>query len=66
MHFLCLHGKGTNVQVLEVQLSATHVSGIVVPPNPSARLGAVLYQLGDAHTYDFVEGNVLEEAAPGE
>ncbi|KAF2690331.1 hypothetical protein K458DRAFT_288949 [Lentithecium fluviatile CBS 122367] len=46
MRFLCLHGKGTNSQTLEVQLSA------------------VKYQLGDGHTYEFVEGTVPEEAAP--
>ncbi|KAF2643546.1 hypothetical protein P280DRAFT_422540 [Massarina eburnea CBS 473.64] len=46
MHFLCLHGKGTNTRILEVQLRT------------------VQYQLGDGHTYEFVEGTVPEQPAP--
>ncbi|KAM0163277.1 hypothetical protein ACHAQE_003391 [Botrytis cinerea] len=40
MHFLCLHGWGTNSEVLESQLRA------------------IRYELGDGHTYDYVDGMV--------
>jgi len=46
MHFLCLHGFGTNSQVLETQLSA------------------IRYELGDEHTYDYVDGTVSAIIAP--
>ncbi|OJJ29916.1 hypothetical protein ASPWEDRAFT_299696 [Aspergillus wentii DTO 134E9] len=46
MHFLCLHGVGTNSKVLEMQTAALR------------------YELGDGHTYDFVEGMFPYELAP--
>ncbi|KAK6345709.1 hypothetical protein TWF718_007618 [Orbilia javanica] len=47
MHFLCLHGMGTNSkQVFETQTAAVRA------------------ELGDEHTYDFVEGNIPWPKAP--
>ncbi|GAP91100.1 putative serine hydrolase FSH [Rosellinia necatrix] len=46
MHFLCLHGRGTNSKVFEMQTAA------------------IRYELGDHHTYDFVEGVVPWETDP--
>ncbi|KAK6353818.1 hypothetical protein TWF730_008242 [Orbilia blumenaviensis] len=40
MHFLCLHGMGTNNKVFETQTAAIRA------------------ELGDDHTYDFVEGTI--------
>ncbi|CAG8957352.1 hypothetical protein HYFRA_00010778 [Hymenoscyphus fraxineus] len=46
MHFLCLHGMGTNSSVFEMQTAA------------------VRYNLGDHHTFDFVEGTIPVPIAP--
>ncbi|EPS42290.1 hypothetical protein H072_3761 [Dactylellina haptotyla CBS 200.50] len=46
MHFLCLHGLGTNSKVLETQTAAIRA------------------ELGDGHTYDFVDGAVPWPKAP--
>ncbi|KAI1464032.1 serine hydrolase FSH [Daldinia caldariorum] len=46
MRFLCLHGSGTNSQILETQTAALR------------------YELGDHHTYDFVEGTIPSAVAP--
>lgn len=46
MHFLCLHGIGTNSKVFETQTAAIRAD------------------LGDGHTYDFVEGSVPWPKAP--
>ncbi|KAL4875011.1 serine hydrolase FSH [Aspergillus karnatakaensis] len=48
MHFLCLHGVGSNSRVFEQQTAALR------------------YELGDNHTYDFVEGTVPWEPATEE
>ncbi|RDL32027.1 Uncharacterized protein BP5553_09429 [Venustampulla echinocandica] len=47
MHFLCLHGLGTNSQVFEVQTAGLR------------------YELGDQHTFEFVEGTIPWPMAPG-
>ncbi|KAI1662267.1 serine hydrolase FSH [Daldinia decipiens] len=47
MHFLCLHGAGTNSKIFEFQIAALR------------------YELGGDHTYDFVEGVVAQDRAPG-
>ncbi|KAK6510202.1 hypothetical protein TWF481_004918 [Arthrobotrys musiformis] len=46
MHFLCLHGIGTNSKVFETQTAAIRT------------------ELGDGHTYDFVEGTLDWPKAP--
>ncbi|CAI7624835.1 unnamed protein product [Penicillium glandicola] len=38
MHFLCLHGRGTNSEIFKRQTAALR------------------HELGDSHTYDFVDG----------
>lgn len=66
MHFLCLHGKGTNSKIFETQLSKSDEHAVsVYITDPSDFVGAIVYQLGDGHTYEFVEGTVPEVAAPG-
>lgn len=47
MHFLCLHGIGTNNKIFEAQTAALR------------------FELGEEHTYDFVEGSLPCEAASG-
>ena len=47
MHFLCLHGIGTNNKIFEAQTAALR------------------FELGDEHTYDFVEGTVPCKPASG-
>ncbi|KUJ15090.1 uncharacterized protein LY89DRAFT_620399 [Mollisia scopiformis] len=46
MHFLCLHGRGTNAKLFEMQTAA------------------IRYELGDRHTFDFVEGNMPYDIDP--
>ncbi|KAI0142876.1 serine hydrolase FSH [Xylariaceae sp. FL1272] len=46
MHFLCLHGAGSNAQTFETQTAALR------------------YELGDHHTYEFVEGVLPCPMAP--
>ncbi|KAF2230325.1 hypothetical protein EV356DRAFT_509139 [Viridothelium virens] len=47
MHFLCLHGMGTNSRIFEMQTSA------------------IRYALDSQHTYEYVDGAVLTDMAPG-
>ncbi|CAG7931633.1 unnamed protein product [Penicillium olsonii] len=53
MRFLCLHGVGTNSKCLVISLCAKSCS-----PAP------LRYEVGDGHTYDFVEGIFPYELAP--
>ncbi|KAF2150160.1 hypothetical protein K461DRAFT_281412 [Myriangium duriaei CBS 260.36] len=46
MHFLCLHGLGTNSQILETQLAS------------------IRHELGDFHTFEYVEGCMPCPVAP--
>ncbi|KAI0813403.1 serine hydrolase FSH [Xylaria sp. FL0064] len=46
MHFLCMHGAGSNSETFETQTAALR------------------YELGDNHTYDFVEGVIPSSMAP--
>ncbi|KAI1260127.1 serine hydrolase FSH [Xylariaceae sp. FL1019] len=46
MHFLCMHGAGSNAQTFETQTAALR------------------YELGDHHTYEFVEGVLPCPMAP--
>ncbi|KAF2463889.1 uncharacterized protein BDR25DRAFT_105115 [Lindgomyces ingoldianus] len=47
MHFLCLHGIGTNSDIFQAQTAA------------------IRFELGDEHTYDFVDGPIACEPANG-
>ncbi|KUJ13245.1 uncharacterized protein LY89DRAFT_753811 [Mollisia scopiformis] len=47
MHFLCLHGAGTNNKIFDLQTATLR------------------HELGDHHTYEFVEGTVPWPMAPG-
>ncbi|KAF9885220.1 hypothetical protein FE257_000580 [Aspergillus nanangensis] len=49
MRILCLHGAGTNARIFELQTDEA----------------AIRYELGDNHTYDFVEGTISWEMYPG-
>jgi hypothetical protein len=69
MRFLCLHGKGSNSRILEKQLSTVLFCLKWNPPSYSSDLillvGAVQYQLGNGHQFEFVEGTVEDKPALG-
>ncbi|KAE8353620.1 serine hydrolase FSH [Aspergillus coremiiformis] len=75
MRFLCLHGIGSNSQASNIALmtfeqqTGTHanaVSYIPISTRPeklTACPAAIRYELGNQHTYDFVEGVVPWESS---
>lgn len=80
MRFLCLHGKGANSKVspsiykvdLKAQAAVTgfgsttrFVDSITNESWTEIEIASIRFQLGDHHEYEFAEGTVKEEAAPG-
>jgi hypothetical protein len=66
MRFLCLHGIGTNNHVLEMQTGITHTLNDTREMLLLKDLAAtVRYELGDTHTYEFVEGTERAPIADG-
>ncbi|TVY91261.1 hypothetical protein LAWI1_G001683 [Lachnellula willkommii] len=70
MHFLCLHGIGTNSQAC--YFSESRFGSLFPPRFPSLQgtnadcifAAALRYELGDQHTYEFVEGTIPWPIAP--
>ncbi|TVY19428.1 Hydrolase FUB4 [Lachnellula arida] len=69
MHFLCLHGIGTNSQACYFSESRFGSLPAPLPFSTSTNAdcifaAALRYELGDQHTYEFVEGTIPWPIAP--
>lgn len=63
MHFLSLHGMGTNSQVLETTLLGS--TALPISIRLTSSIATVRYEMDHIHTFDYPEGCVICPIAPG-